>query len=127
MSDFNYLLGRRLTNYVKGGASFSDSTSLHKIEVPAGKRWFVLGGMVSRDQAATLSVSANDAAGNKLLQIAYGAAATTGWAIPNNTADSLHLRNFPLVLEAGETINFSFGAAQSTNAIITMFITEVDV
>jgi len=127
-----FMGGKRVTNFVKGGANFSVSTTNHVITCPTGKRWLVIGGRVKRDVSATLgNIEIKDESDNILnhLLTAQGAA-TNQVSFPLHVtavdagAQSLWV---PYVMVAGDYVDFTFSVAQGVAAEISLVVLEVDV
>lgn len=104
------------------------STTVYQATVPAGKRWWVLGGVLNRDVSSTALVQARDSAAAVIFQFASEGAAATLTVWPNRTASAGFgdcPRPFPL--DPGEMIRITLGTAQSTAAFATCVVLEVDV
>lgn len=122
---------RKINNQVTGGANFSDSTTLHKITVPAGKRWFFIGGRTLRDNASTLKIHIHDTSDEVLIQLLDDAAASTEECYPQGDITipaNLHATGLvKWILDAGEYFKFEYGAAQAGASEITCVVLEVDI
>jgi len=117
---------RRVTNYVKGASNFSESTSEHKITVPTGKRYWIIAGVIGRDQAETLDVSLHNSSDGTLLYMADEAAGTGVINIPN-TKNLGPAATGPIPADAGDYMKFAFGGAQGAAAEITLIVLEVSI
>ena len=98
------------------------STTEYKATCPAGKRWFLLGGIVYRDVSHTLTAIVRDAADKSLYYLSLKTAATgyTGFPdVANNISN--------YVIEAGEYVQLFFGGAQSTGAAASCVVLEIDI
>lgn len=116
-------LAKKDNNYVATAAAFSDSTTLHKATVPAGKRWFLIAGYVKRDAAATLIITLRDSAGANIGKILDEAAGTTGVAYPEADFQV----GTAYILDEAEWIQFDFGVAQGAGAYLSCMVLEVDI
>lgn len=116
-------LAKKKNNYVATAAAFSESVLRHKAVVPAGKRWFLIGGYVKRDASETIIVTARDTSDNNILKLLDETASTSGVAYPE--ADFQF--GSPTVLDAGEYIDFTFGGNQGAGAYLSCIVLEVDV
>lgn len=101
-----------------------ESTQSFKAIVPAAKRWFVIGGVVKRDNSSTLDVSAYNAANKMIAKLDYQSAAASTTGYPNYT--KMFMGQY-LVLDAGMYVRMIFGTAQSTAAEANVLVLEVDV
>lgn len=115
-------LAKKNNNYVATGASFSNSTTLHKIVCPTGKRWFLLGGYVFRDASATIIVTIRDSTGANIQKVLDEAAGTGGTVYPEAV-----FQTGVIVLDAAEWIQMDFGAAQGGGAYVSGIVLEVNV
>jgi hypothetical protein len=113
--------------YAAAGTTYWTSTTVFKATVPTGKRWIVLGGMIYRSQNATVIAQGCDASDHKMYQFVSEAAAQTLTTFPNRTASAAFGDYSRAVLDPTDYIQFTFGAAQDTNAYITLVVLEVDV
>lgn len=123
----------KVNNYIEDATDIAagndkfDSDQLATMIVPAGKRWILLGGVVNRDASSTLTIYVKDASDNIIHLVLYSGAtaALTTW--PDN-ADSEKTYIFhPIILDVGEYVEFSFGAAQGAGAFLSCVVLEVDV
>ena len=110
-------------------ASAWDSTTAHKQGPGAGKRWILLYGAVNRNANATLSVRIVDSSGDDICYISNHAA-TTGWStFPNTYYDHKNLRTGGGLIivdgDAGEELQWNFGAAQGAAAVIAFSVIEL--
>lgn len=121
-------LAKKLNNRLVDSGTW-DATTYHRYVVPAGKRWFVFSGHAVRSDSSTITVAVVDAANAVLQGIVVGAAAAGGYTWPNtdDTINNLNSGAFPLILDAGEKIAYTFGVAQGATAFITCNALEVDV
>jgi len=103
--------GKRVTNVETLGA-----VAIKTWTVPAGKRWFVLGGYAERDQNATLDIWATDTSDKIIWGRDQEAAGVTniGWNVPGL-----------LVLDATDKFVYTWGAAQTTPEI-SLLVLEID-
>lgn len=116
---------RKVEIYLLDATSTWDATTNHKWTVPAGKRWFVIGGNVKRDANETLYVTCHNSSDEQILQLVSEAAATTLKAWPES--DYAIWGGTPIVLDAGDYIYFLCGGAQGAAAYISGWVLEVDV
>jgi len=121
-------LARKLNNYEVYGAGAGPlwtSTTNYKAVVPAGKRWFLYGGVVFRSASATASINVYDAADKKIYTLGSHAAATGICHYPE--AENTGSLAFPIPLDAGEYVDITLGAAQGATAYGTCVVLEVDI
>ncbi len=99
------------------------STTVQDYIVPAGKRWFVIGGNINRDASQTVTVDFYDSSDNRILRGDSRGAGTgiTEWPSANYDA------YFPVPLDAGEYVKLTFGGAQGAAAWATCVVLEVNV
>lgn len=119
-------LGRKINNRLLDSSTWL-TTSTHKFVVPTGKRWFVLGGIVNRSDAATLEIKVADTSDLTIDYIDTQAAGTGITAWPNDTVDAKISTSYPKILDAGERISLVFGAAQGATAYISCIVIEVNI
>lgn len=124
-------LARKVNNDVKGGDNFSDSTTLHKLTVPANKRWFFLGGRTVRDVAATLKIHVHESGGDIIMQFLDDAAQATEEFYPQSDISvPANLQANGLIkwiLDPGECIQFDYGVAQTANSMISCVVLEIEI
>lgn len=124
-------VAKKLNNYEIYSASGTlwTSTTVYTAVVPAGKRWFVLGGLINRNVSSTISIRVYDAADKHILNIGETAAATayTTWPCTVATGSRLHGGIYPIILDAGEYVTILFGTAQDTSSWATCVVLEIDV
>ena len=124
-------VAKKIDNYAADatGGGLWTSTTTYEVTVPAGKRWFLLGGVIKPDTSATTSTTAYNAADEPLYKIGYQAAGTNLQAMLKQTADYNHANphGHPLVLDAGDYVDVEFGAAQGASAYCSCVVLEVDV
>ena len=124
----DYLVrGKLVIEKVTGGTNFSDSTSLHKETVPTGHRWLLIGGVVYRDNNATIKVTlVPDGSNGAFKFLDESAAATTENAFPVSGSNSkIDGGAFPIPIPAGGIIQFAFGAAQGAAAYTVIYYVDV--
>lgn len=122
--------GRLVTNEFVFATTYSESDKHHKCTVPAGKRWFLIGGHVTRSQSSTLDVTMKASSDENLWYFCDEAAATSFINYPNIATTATFLRGtppFPFVMDAGTYIDFLFGAAQAAGDTISCMVIEVDI
>jgi len=124
----NHLGGHPLvTNYIVDATDNAatnakwTSTTVQTYTVPAGKRWFLWGGQVTRDANETLVVNLTD--GTNIIMNLATAAAGTGQTdlledLPGNFV-------MPLIMEPGWTVVITCGGAQGAGAKATCVVSEV--
>ena len=124
-------VARKLNNYEADatGGTLWTSTTTFRATCPVGKRWFLLGGVVLRDVSATCAIMLYDAANKIIQRIASETAGTTAFAYPSQTAVAAAQAPVGtlLILDVGEYLQMTFGAAQSTAAYASCVVLEVDV
>ena len=118
-------LARKIDNYnadATGGGTWV-STTHYTVVVPAGKRWFFIGGFAKNDVNATMFIAVYDAGDNTLGFLLDEAATTTGKSYPEPDFQI----GAQWVLDAGEYIQLTCGAAQGAGAYCSCVVLEVDV
>lgn len=110
------------TDNAAGNAKF-DSTTDQTYAVPASTRWYFFGGVVNRDANETLTIYLQDSSTNNILQLASEAAGTGITAFPTTASTG----NFvlPIVMDAGDIIQITFGGAQGAAAYASCYVLEV--
>lgn len=121
--NFTFQGGKVVDDVTTGAANFSESTSEHRLTVPAGKRWRVLYGAINRDANQTVIVYIYNSAGKALANISGKTAGTGVTFFPDSDAIQLPC----ILMKAGDTLRFVFGGAQSTAAYVHVRYLEVDV
>lgn len=101
-----------------------DSTTVQTYTVPTGKRWFFFGGIVYRDVNATLTILMKDSSAHVIGYLCDEAAATGYKHYPTSLVGYI---SRPQIMDAGETIVITCGAAQGAGAKATCCVLEVDV
>lgn len=125
MTNIAWMDGEIISNKVKGASNFSDSTSLHKIPVPTGKRWVLFGGCVNRDASQALDIIVYDADDDPVYFLDNDSAATGLYPYPPSQQAELTMCAQPFILLAGWYISFSFGGAQGAAATISAVVLEL--
>jgi len=127
MVNLDLTLARKINNRKLSSATWT-STTQHKFICPAGKRWFVLYGMISRDVSSTITVRVYDSSDAQILNLEEATAATGSSVWPNLSGlNEVDGGAYPIILDAGEYVSIGFGTAQSTVAWITCVVLEVDI
>lgn len=103
-----------------------DSTTQHKYTVPAGRRAFFICGFVSRSDAATAQMTAVRSDAKVLAHFGSHSSATGGCGFPTNQSNYFN-PSYPLILEAGDYIQLTCGAAQGATAYVVIRVIEVDI
>lgn len=118
-------LAKKHNNYAvdaTGGGLWVNTT--HYIaEVPASKRWFVLGGVINRAVSSTVYVISRDTADKEIIRHLDEGAATGLKTWPEADFSSGN----PIILDASEQIYMHFGTAQDASSYATCIVLEVDV
>lgn len=106
---------------VLGGSNFSESTTQHKITVPANEEWILVFGSINRDNSSTLNVYLFNAADKRLVRLSNEAAAT-GWSQIPEAPTGATFADKPegTPMKVGDYLQFDFGAAQGAVAEINM-------
>lgn len=118
--------GRLRTLRTVDSGTFSDGTQDHREVVPAGVRWWILGGIINRDQNSTVYVKLLDSSDNTIEQFEYQGAGTGVTAWPSMSAQATQKNMFfPTPAEPGEQVQFSFGAAQGAAGVCVLRVIEV--
>ena len=102
---------------------------LYKAIVPAGKRWFFMGGAFKRDVASTSEVVIKNASDELVYQLDSFGSATTMAAYPSTTAqiNTLARPLGPIIMDAGGYVQLSFATSQTAGAHASCNVLEVDV
>lgn len=104
-----------------------DSDTNHKAICPAGKRWFVLNGVVIRDVSSTATITVIDASDVILCYIQSVSAGTGDIGFMGNLDEHKSPGTTPLLrIDEGEKIEFDFGTAQTGAASLNFTVIEVD-
>lgn len=127
-------MGYKNNNYIEdatdnaaGNAKF-DSTTEQKYTVPAGLRWILIGGQVTRDANETLTVTIKDASDQLINKLTLQSAATnTVPLLTGSSSTHCHHSGYPLILDAGEYVHIEFGGAQGAGASAACQVIEVPV
>lgn len=113
--------------YAASGTTYWSSTTTYEATVPVSKRWYFLYGMVDPDASATVAVHVKNSADKILTLLTNVAAGTAIISVPNTVASSTTLNPDGLiVMDAGDYIGVTFGAAQGTGADVNFSFLEVD-
>ena len=124
----NHLGGHPLvTNYIVDATDNAatnakwTSTTVQTYTVPAGKRWFLWGGQVTRDANETLVVNLTDGT-NIIMNLAIAAAGTGQTDLLEDLPGNFVM---PLIMEPGWTVVITCGGAQGAGAKATCVVSEV--
>lgn len=100
-----------------------DSTTVQTYTVPAGKRWLLYGGYVTRDANETLVTVIQDATPTAIMTVS-----TQGAAIDTTDllADLPGNLTMPMILDPGFSVLITAGGAQGAGAKATCFVLEYD-
>lgn len=119
--------GTVLTFDYTDATSTWDSTTIHRIVAPAGKRYILLYGTVSRDTSSTLNVQIVDASNLTYCYLMSQGAATGNTNLLSNQAGAANLHSAPLIMiPSGFKLQITCGTAQGASAYIRGVIIEVD-
>lgn len=119
-------IARKVSEHLLDATSTWDSTTTHKITVPADTRWFLLNVYVWRTVSSTAHLQHKNAADKVLSELIYSAATTGGLGLPNGIGAVRSIQLFyPLVMDAGEYISFLFSVAQDATAYIAYSYLEI--
>lgn len=129
------VVGKKVNNYIidatdnaATNAKFTGDQA-QEYTVPAGKRWFFLGGHVNRDVSSTLSIYIKDSGDDNMYFLATFAAGTGFVAYPP-TAQASTVSQFPgmpIIMDEGEYVDIDFGTAQTGGATASCVVIEVDI
>ena len=124
-------LAKKIDNYeidATGGTARWTTDKIYKNVVPAGKRWFVMGGVVNRDVASTFTVRIYNS-GDKIVQHLDTQSAATGLSSwPSNVASAaVDAGAWPKPLDAGDYVQVTFATSQTAGAYASCVVLEVDV
>lgn len=122
-----FAIAKKIDNYEKdatGATALWPSTTVYKAEVPANKRWFLIGGAFNRDVSSTASFYLKDSV-DQVIGFFNTYSAGTGW------------HRFPLyngvlfphgcIGDAGDYFTIEFGTAQGASAEASCMVLEVSV
>lgn len=134
----NYLdlleLGEKVNNYISDatdngtGNDKFDSTILMEYEVPSGKKWIVIGGIVNRDVSSTMSVRAYNSSDEIIHQFISEGAATGITTWPHTTGTTGNMQGVrAIILDEGDYVKLTFGTAQGASAEASCVVVEVDI
>lgn len=113
--------------YAASGTTYWSSTTTYEATVPAGKRWILLYGMVDPDASATVAVHIKNVADKILSLLTNVTAGTAIISVPNTVASSTTLDSKLIILDAGQYVGVTFGAAQGTSADVNFSFLELSV
>lgn len=135
LSPNNIMSASKVNNYITdatdvgaGNLKF-DSTTEATFTVPAGKRWFLIAGSMNRDANTWAVVDFYDSADKNIMRLAECSPATGRTGYPNNSAVNAmegH-KAIPMILDAGEYIKLTFGAAQGAGANASCLVLEIPI
>ena len=111
--------GKRITNVETLGAVATKTW-----EVPANKRWLIIGGYAERDQSATLDLKVTDSADKTMMIWAQIAAGTTNIGFGAFDTGQWPFNPFPL--DGGDKIVLTWGASQTTPEI-ALLVMGIDI
>ena len=123
-------VAKKITNYdvdaTAGGLWTSDK--IYQVTVPAGKRWFLVGGFVGPDVSSTCVINAYNAGAGVIFSLANAAAGTARVAFPSGVSATQH-GNYGghVVLDTGEYVRATLGTSQTGGAEASCVVLEVDV
>lgn len=119
-------MGRKLNQYqldATSGGLWTDTTHFKTTAVAAHRRQLVLGGVTNRSVSGTVVIYAYDVSGNIIACLANEGAATGITGYPESTTFMI---NAPMILDEGEYIQMTFGAAQGATAYASCVVIEVE-
>lgn len=102
-----------------------DSDTQQTYTVPSGKRWILMPSSVTLSDSATLVIYARDTADKAISLLANYSAGTGSKQYPAQATSAR--ANMPIILDAGENIYITCGAAQGAGAKATCCVLEVTV
>lgn len=112
---------RLVDETITGGSNFSESTTQHKLVVPAGKRYKILTISIDNDVSSTITIRAMSA-GDSMFQLPISESATVAkisW--PENAVNTSYA--WDGVLGPGEYMQYDFGTAQTAaGEIMTRYV-----
>lgn len=117
---------KRISNYAKdatGGGLFTDTTH-YRVTVPAGKRWFFIMGYHNRDVSSTTVQAIYNSADDMILWLNADSAGT---GIARMLNYNQFMMGLPIVLEAGDYFEITFGTAQGASCEVSYHVLEVSV
>ena len=114
---------KKVDNYAidATGGGLWTTTTTYKIVCPTGKRWVLIGGVINRGVSATVNVIVYNAS-DEPIQFLYYAAASTG---TSGYPSSTNAGNGVPILDVGEYVLATFGAAQNAASYMTCLVLEV--
>lgn len=120
-------LARKVSVYLEDATTAFDSTTAHAITCPAGKRWFLIGGITGRDVSSTLDITVKNVSNAILMWLEDSAAGTGASSYPSIVAANKHMiHNRLIILDVGEYVAWAFGTAQGASAYLSYNYLEVD-
>lgn len=118
---------KKIDNYeidpVTGDKVLWTSTIAYKATVPAGKRWFFLGGIVDRNVSSTVNGHIRNSADKYLRTLIEEAAGTGEKFYP----EYIYGWPTPIVMDVGDYIHLHFGTAQDAGSWATAQVLEIDI
>ena len=100
------------------------STTVQTWTVPAGKRWWFIGGSVKNSADATVTVDIYDKAAKVMLGVCSIAAPGAGVRVQYPDADIGYVHR-PILLDEGMAVKLTMGAAQGAAAEATCVVLEM--
>lgn len=112
--------------YAAAGTTYWQSTTEIKLTVPENTRWFIIGGTINTSQNGTLVIEIYNASDELLTKITeHGAGTGAMHFYRSQSSANQHVPVSFEILDEGDYILCTFGAAQDTNAYIGLRIIEV--
>lgn len=121
-----WMVARRVNNYeldATGATALWPDTTHYKAEVPAGKRWFLLGGIFYRNAAVTATTYVRDSSDNIIGQLGYEGAGATRGSYP----EEAQAKGTGWVLDPGEYVDITFSGALDATAYASCCVLEIDI
>ena len=100
------------------------STTVQTWTVPAGKRWWFIGGSVKNSADATVTVDIYDKAGKVMLGVCSIAAPGAGVRVQYPDSDIGYVHR-PIPLDTGMAVKLTMGAVQGAAAEATCVVLQM--
>lgn len=100
------------------------STTVQTWTVPAGKRWWFIGGSVKNSDDATVTVDIYDKSSKVMFGVCSIAAPGAGVRVQYPDSDIGYVHR-PIPLDAGMAVKLTMGAAQGATAEATCVVLEM--
>lgn len=116
-------VARKVDNYLAPASAWGALNS-HEFTVPAGKRWWLYGGIVKRDVSETVSVYLRNGSDEPLLYTMSAGASTNVVHYPDPAVCPIYR---PIPMDEGDHILVALGGNQGAGAYLSCIVLEVDI